>query len=1342
MDGYLSSVHRAQRDATNSSRISLLLTQSQPFLKLSSFKGLSDSDVESSFRAIWKFLLLAAANSSSSIRLSAYQAAGAFLLRLTPHFPALMRKTFSDISDQTICSKSSDVIAAAFAFLSNTVDLSLLGRFLESTPVIPHFPSSDPEQISSIIGSLGDLGVDWFRDLLRAFLPAGNHAAIAAIVRRYPQELIADLLAEPDLPLLSSILSTPHFPVEDLDLLPIARRAMAVLADPDATPALADVALRLLAVRSASFSFVVEPLSDSAVRLIVSGDSADINIADLNTFPALYLIGLPLRYCLPDFERDEPTLLAAKFAGISLGATPARNSSRQVLDALERGLQSSHAGVVSAALRALARCLPALSSVGNGRRLAHLVDGAFSHPVVSVDVLKVVGAAGPKYFPIALDLCLSDHARVRRRAKKTLLGLVSGHNVDDVAASIARRLDPLDPTAVARLLDVLTSLLVKWPRNGRRVLWGVVGCVLELTKLFKDDLNVLMFCFGFLGQFDLSFANADQVGSCLKKATGLIVASFQALSGDDWREPIKATLLQRSASMIELFLKSLSFDVVNDRSFGYRHYMRPLLTATALVSSVPVGMVEKGFALSFTTELLKVFPLEATQFLHRFWGKFGDLQRTELLRAAVASVWNTQDIEPAAVLMHLMMQWPTDLSAQLANLAEFGATRNLFCRCFLHFLRRRRQEGDLELEAAVADKHPHLFETLFGKAPPEQKETVTVIKAQQDISVEVVPWQILRSQCARKELLHLVRSQLIGATYDFKVGELQAIFAWYCDRGDAQGVLAALRYAQSRRILLYVNMAIVPEVCVSHVLRYLTAIDPVRAKDVSRRFLNRSGDVQHAAICADPSGYLQSVANSQKLNKNQLRTLAAAVSCVQFDGVLLQHTVLGLLQNKVSLHKVRYLLVVVANSLNALKPISRAFLSGLLLFLGAHKSEPQICRCLHLIDNIARKLPLVTELLATLHPTSPAAALLCPADRKVVREFLRRHDPSRFICGLRLFSRALQSERDTKAVVRQVVSKLPRFGSLPGVLETASPSWPVQLLAAVLPVPAAASFAAVAQCLVGDKHWKTVASLLTDPTNVGQLTVWLRVAAVKAKGLSGAEREALLGDLVERTMTDCLGATDAFVEVLSLAAVFLLPSAMMQLIRSFLVSSRYRFFPVYVALGMLRKVLAAIEAPPVSVEEFVRGVVGFADDVCKCRGEALRAFGDRATMRKGLQLAVFEGDCDESEFVLGADDSVAGFEKMASLESWGALMQAGDTLEPGSSPEVDSRFEPITPMVLSSGMDSRFEPITPMILSPGVDSRFEPITPMSMRNNCLVSAPGDEFEPIRPSEFVESDDEA
>jgi hypothetical protein len=139
-----------------------------------SFRRLTDSDVEGALTIVWKFLLFAAANPSSSIRLSAYQTTGSFLLQLTPYFPVQIQRTFSHVSMlTTIDLKSSAIIASAFAFISRGIAFPFLGDFLDSTPVFHHFAISDPifsEHLSSIVANLGNLGLDWYHTLLHSFL--------------------------------------------------------------------------------------------------------------------------------------------------------------------------------------------------------------------------------------------------------------------------------------------------------------------------------------------------------------------------------------------------------------------------------------------------------------------------------------------------------------------------------------------------------------------------------------------------------------------------------------------------------------------------------------------------------------------------------------------------------------------------------------------------------------------------------------------------------------------------------------------------------------------------------------------------------------------------------------------------------------------------------------------------------------------------------------------------------------------------------------------------------------------------------------------------------------------
>jgi hypothetical protein len=761
---------------------------------------------------------------------------------------------------------------------------------------------------------------------------------------------------------------------------------------------------------------------------------------------------------------------------------------------------------------------------------------------------------------------------------------------------------------------------------------------------------------------------------------------------------------------------------------------------------------------------------------------------------SIASLRNTQDYEAAVVIIHLLMQWPTDLlresSEQLLSIAEFAVlhsatnptqTQLLFFKSFLHFVRNRRQDGEPELEEAVAKDLPHLYETLFGKplAQPRPKEKPPNVQETSQFVCQPVSWQTLRSKCSQPELAHLVRSQLVGSTYDFKVNELQIILALYCETWDIPGIGAVLDYAQAKHIPLGVNIAIVPGPCLAQLLRYYAVVDPYRSQDIARRFLsgNHPKELQLAAIAADSSAYLHFVLNSQKVTKNHLKTFALALSSIPFDRQLLQQTVLKGFQSKISAKKVQYLLAVVINTLASLKTITEQFLTGLIGFLASRKGEllnSQVARILYMVSQIVdtgKHISCINDLLPTTWPVSLEGSLLYlaisksyskdafeSAITKLAGDFLHKRDPSRFCAGLRLVARGLQKdmlERNVKNMLKhclgKLISRFPKFIHFPSVAETASPVWSAILSAdhlksfrnqviwvftSLLPQPVAPSFPAMVVCLpqvfalsLNDKRLADASRramtilpfLLRNPPEIFCLRIYLQIAAIRAQKLSFAtERENFLIEtattLLERDAKDCFAISEAIVQILELVGRNLGAKPLLVLINQTLLRSPCRFFPVFVALLTFRKGLQGSDKPPLSFEAFTLELVRLGKVSCKCHAKAFESLNDPAKVKFALDLARFECDCEESEMVMN-----------------------GDTLAK-SDRDYEIAFERINDSDSAESWTDLFERISGVDLV--MNDRFEPISPATAAGTEAEAGGDGGFEPISlPGDFIPDADD-
>jgi hypothetical protein len=525
MNAFLASIKEAQRETTPPDHISRVLFDSQKTLCYSLFKVLPKQDEGGMIRQIWSFFLFAASHSSSTVRLAAYQAAGSFLLKLTPFYSRQIRASFSEILTLSIARKSPAMITSIFAFISRNISPPFIESFVTSTPIFDFFIVDDPaftERLPSIIANIGPVDVNWFRSLLKQLLssPTEGHnhrsiiLSIAALVRHHPMELISEIIAparSEDPPgylfsLLAFVLGGNHrlFDLPALDLASFAKKAASLLADPSTNVTDGDSALQFLSVDRPGFTIIISEINDQTLTVSADGSPIAIGIARLNNRPAFFTLPLPLRYLQPDPDRDGPVTIAAKFASLARLAERDPSSAEPALAILAHYAALPYSDVVSAALRRLARFRPS----------ADAVRAAVLRPpekwFQAVDTLKIIKVTPPgdferifgpngfaKIVEALIGCALIQNDQVLKKSKRLLIQIVNPHNFESATAQILSRIDIFNPRNLVVLLKLARALLTSFPQGGRDHVVSAVCALLELSRIYREDLAVLCAMFRF-----------------------------------------------------------------------------------------------------------------------------------------------------------------------------------------------------------------------------------------------------------------------------------------------------------------------------------------------------------------------------------------------------------------------------------------------------------------------------------------------------------------------------------------------------------------------------------------------------------------------------------------------------------------------------------------------------------------------------------------------------------------------------------------------------------------------------------------------------------------------------
>ncbi|OHT14401.1 hypothetical protein TRFO_15175 [Tritrichomonas foetus] len=595
MQEFIFAIKSAQNDTTQPNDITKLLFKCQTEINAQLFNKIMPDELENCFKEVWRFLLYAASHTSSSVRLSAYRATGAFLLKLTPYYNSIISKTFSDISmGATIDIKSSAIIASSFAFISSRIALPYLDEFLNSTPVFHHFTISDPifsEHLSSIISNLGELGNEWFSTLLHSFLSIYETStdrylmkSITSVINHDPQYLMNEYLHYIDeqashkkhLALVSFIVTSIHIDTDSFDFFNLAKAAMDILAHfGNYTATDVDSSFQILSIKSPSFYLQVDSAGMESITLTLnkkkpdqSDDLIDFGFDDspktsgnnehmtiilkASNFkrPTIYLLDLPLNFSDPTND-DGALTMAAKFKSLAARIKTFPEKTPIVLNIFLKFYNKVFDSTVSAVLQGIAECVPVLLKFGDFNTIVSLLESAIFTPPVNwfhaADILSIVenlpidsieklfGSNGlNRIVNLLIELSLLQNDQVYNRANKVFRSYLNHSNFNMITSTIASKIDVFDDYNLSHLLPLLTDILGDILKEfPDEKLLHLQYLVFQLIELtnYSTNLVVLTSLFKFIGNFNIDFMQSKVVSPIFSMALSIIASSIQCVSG-------------------------------------------------------------------------------------------------------------------------------------------------------------------------------------------------------------------------------------------------------------------------------------------------------------------------------------------------------------------------------------------------------------------------------------------------------------------------------------------------------------------------------------------------------------------------------------------------------------------------------------------------------------------------------------------------------------------------------------------------------------------------------------------------------------------------------------------
>lgn len=1119
----------AQGETSQPSEVKKALLRVQNELTRQLFVGQSSESVESALTSIWKFFLFAGANSPTSLKTTVYRAAGSFLLKLTPYYPVEIRKTFSETI--TVLAKGSALVACSFAFISSTISQPYLDQFLDSVSVHHNFLISDPtfqEHLVPIISHLGRLNINWYRTMLCKFLPIvvstperSLMKAITALVHHYPLELMETLLnfvrgqenPASYLGLIAFILAARKFSIEPFDLFDIAKLAVGVLGKMDgASLTDVDASLQILAVESPSFNVEVIGIDDDNVKITLTGgnmitevDEIVWNLAHYRSRPSLYCLRLPAQYVVPKYEKDGPLTLNAKFLAMSAMVNRDPSAAAGFLEILEDHVTGKYSEIVSAGIRGMSRCLPALLANCNKMRVVKLIKevvfSSGSSWLNSVDVLRLIkaipiteymdffGRVGLRnLFNNVTEWCISGNEKLATKATKTLIKMASEQYFEGVTTCVAQKIDPFERTAYTKLLEIMCQILEIYSDFETAHLCSLVLVVLESCDMYAEDLEVLSRIFEFLGHFELTFADEDLLCKCQAMALAIISGSLKIFSGESWSELVEQPAsMQKAVAMLDDEIKKGNLDLLVEDNFGYSTCYRPCRTAAMFISACPPKALDKASVVQLCKRLIYLFPYETVRIMQTYWGLLPQADKAILLEMGGRRLKYSQNYEITARLCALFMECCEECrdkigatKADLLGFARFALADKEMNRLtprqetiflsFLYFSDKQNFTRDQEFEMRVMKYCPDLCASVLGKKidPANVKlKRPAAFSLPNDITVTLV--DSLQLSSARQIGDSVIKAQLRQNCYDFDKSTLQKLFTYYCDTEDHSGIFAVLKYSVTRKMLISIDDNVIPSESATVVLKYLKNMNSPELETLTERYLANSSnkDIICAAIAVDPGKFLSDLFSEHKVSKTMLERLAFASLSVPFEHDEFQDTVMKCLKITKSKKKLNYVLATVANMLSISQSVSEELIDAVLKFCSERNDDLSpmvVAYCLHNLAPLVQNetqigaieshyalfpsvSPMTARVLQALAKNEHAKSLFEREVTKLASELFNKKRPSMFCAGVRLFAAGVAnlSEKRVQTLMSECFKKFlqnyPKCVDYSGIPEATGRAW-------------------------------------------------------------------------------------------------------------------------------------------------------------------------------------------------------------------------------------------------------------------------------------------------------------
>ncbi|OHT10982.1 hypothetical protein TRFO_19570 [Tritrichomonas foetus] len=638
--------------------VNKVLYNFQHNITANSFAKYSPNDMVDIFHLIWKLLLTTAGSPSSTTRLAAYRATGAFLTRITPYYPKMIHRSFSDVTLlMTIDVKSSAVIASSFAFISTYIAEPYLPKFLKSTPVFHHFASNDSafsEHLAVIISKLGHLGSDWMKNLLQYFLERIEEKqdrylirAIASIIGHNPKLYIQIVLdfVKPELQkylsLITFLISTHQEDIKSsVDLMPVAMASIDLISSCSANLADFDSALQILSIKSDSFNFEAEDAGDSKCKIKIWNDSETkevfLDLKQVISMPSFYGLSLPLSFLQPK-QDDSVLVLGAKFRTI---AEIEEFDINEVFNIFEPYLSNNYDEITSAAIQGISLCinrvlaevpLPKLTIVI--RRILFTKQVSWYH---SFDILRVIRNIDPRLFTekmgencfielikCLIGFCFCENDSLAKDSIAALVNLTNKFNYDIIVDAVTNRCEFFHTLHLSRSVSTLTAILLKITKKTES-LDLFAEKLIEAIPMYYECINLICEVMNFFSVYKIE---NSKLAAMLNTAFCITFATIEIISGKTVVTQIKHENAAYFKALVENDINCRNVDIITEPSNDYKEFVYPLKCALLFI----IANAGKEESTATVNLVHHIFPYECAQFYEKNWSYLSNDQRFEIL---------------------------------------------------------------------------------------------------------------------------------------------------------------------------------------------------------------------------------------------------------------------------------------------------------------------------------------------------------------------------------------------------------------------------------------------------------------------------------------------------------------------------------------------------------------------------------------------------------------------------------------------------------------------------------------------------------------------------------------